>query len=134
MKVRFRDGFRFQLAEPFQAQTGIKVPCSGNAFVGLAADGTLTLAAGYAWDGASGPIKQDSTVIRASLVHDGLFQLFRDHGLPIEHLDAANKLLRTMCKEDGMPGWRAWLVYLAVKTFGARFADPSSRKPILEAP
>jgi hypothetical protein len=134
MKVRYRDGFRFQLAEPFQVQTGIKVACPGNAFVGLASDGTLTLAAGYAWDGASGPIKQDTTVIRASLVHDGLFQLFRDHELPIEHLDTANKLFMVMCKEDGMPGWLAWLVYLAVKTFGARFADPSSRKPVLEAP
>ena len=134
MKVYYRDGYRFQLVEPFQAQTGIKVACPGNTFVGLAQDGTLTLAAGYAWDGASGPIKQDGTVIRASLVHDGLYQLMRDEGLASEHRDAADKLLRAMCKEDGMPGRQAWLVYLAVRTFGARFADPSSRKPILEAP
>ena len=134
MKVRYRDGFRFQLAEPFQVQTGITVACPGNTFVGLDASGVLTLAAGYAWDGASGPIKQDATVIRASLVHDGLFQLMRDHGLPACHRITADKLLRTMCKEDGMPAWQAWIVYVAVRTFGGRFADPSSRKPILEAP
>ena len=134
MKVRYQDGYRFQLVEPVQIKTGIKAVCPGNTFVGLNADGVLTLAAGYAWDGASGPIKQDATVIRASLVHDGLYQLMRDEGLPLEHRDAADKLLRTMCEEDGMPGWQAWLVYLAVKTFGARFADPSSRKPVLEAP
>ena len=134
MKVHYRDGFRFQLVEPFQVQTGILVACPGNQFVGLAADGTLTLAAGYAWDGASGPIKQDGTVIRASLVHDGLFQLMRDHDLPAHHRITADKLLRTMCKEDGMPAWQAWIVYAAVRMFGGRFAAPSSRKPILEAP
>jgi hypothetical protein len=134
MKVRYQDGYRFQLVEPVQIKTGIEVPCPGNAFVGLAADGTLTLAAGYAWDGASGPIKQDATVIRGSLAHDGLYQLMRDEGLPLEHRGAADKLLRSICKEDGMPAWQAWLVYVAVRTFGGRFADPSSRKPILEAP
>ena len=134
MKVRYRDGYRFQLAEPFQAQTGILVACPGNQFVGLAADGTLTLAAGYAWDGASGPIKQDATVIRGSLVHDGLYQLMRENELPASFRGIADDLLKTMCKEDGMPSWQAWLVHLAVKTFGGKYVDPSSRKPVLEAP
>lgn len=133
MKVRYQDGYRFQLAAPFQVQTGIRCACPGNAFVGLDASGVLTLAAGYAWDGASGPIKQDATVIRASLVHDGLYQLMRDHELP-DCRETADKLLRTMCKEDGMPGWQAWIVYTAVRMFGAQYASPSARKPILEAP
>ena len=132
--VRYRGGYRFQLAEPFLVQTGICCACPGNAFVGLDASGVLTLAAGYAWDGASGPIKQDATVIRASLVHDGLYQLLREHELPAGHRDAADRLLRAMCKEDGMPGWQAWIVYVAVRTFGGRFITPESRKPVLEAP
>lgn len=126
-------GYRFQLAEPFQCHTGILVTCPGNQFVGMSA-GVLTFAAGYAWDGASGPITQDATVIRASLVHDGLFQLMREHELSLGFRDDADKLLQTMCKEDGMPSWLAWIVYRAVRTFGGRFADPTSRKPVLEAP
>ena len=134
MKVRYTDGYRFQLAEPFQVQTGIMVACPGNSFVSLSADGVLRFSAGYAWDGASGPIKQDSTVIRGSLAHDGLYQLMRDEGLPQEHRKTADQLLRAICKEDGMPGWQAWIVYTAVRMFGAQFSSPSARKPILEAP
>ena len=79
--VRYRAGFRFQLAEAFICHTPITEACPGNHFVGLALDGTLTIAAGYAWDGASGPIAQGPEVIRASLVHDALYQLMRECGL-----------------------------------------------------
>jgi hypothetical protein len=132
--VRYRNGLRFQLAEPFQCATPITEACAGNHWVGLAADGTLTIAAGYAWDGASGPIAQGPEVIRASLVHDALYQLMRECGLAATWRQPADALLRQMLVEDGLHAAMAALVYQAVRTFGAQFADPKSQRPVLTAP
>ena len=135
MKVLYRDGYRFQLESPFQIQTPIVgEPCPGSAFVGLDASGLLTFAAGYAWDGASGPIAQGPEIIRGSLAHDGIFQLLREHGLDQKWRPVADKLMRDLFREDGLNWLVCQAAYLAVRTFGARFADPSSRKPVLEAP
>jgi hypothetical protein len=132
--VRYRDSYRFQLESPLQSPTGIFVACPGNDFVGLSADGVMTLAAGYAWDGASGPIKQSKSIIRGSAVHDGGYQLIRNGFLPAECRKAFDAQLRLHCIEDGMPSWQAWIVYAAVRTFGGRFTTPESRKPVLQAP
>ena len=132
--VRYRDGYRFQLAEPFQCTTPITEACAGSHWVGLAADGTLTIAAGYAWDGASGPIAQDATVIRGSLVHDALYQLMRECGLAPRWRETADLLLRQMVTEDGMHSVMAALVFQAVRTFGGQFVDPKSQRPVLIAP
>lgn len=132
--ILYRDGYRFQLAQPYTVQTGIRVAVSGNTFVGLAADGTLTIAAGYAWDGASGPVPQVDSIIRGSLVHDALYQLMRECGLSQDYRDEADALLRAHCVEDGM--WRpaAWLVYQAVRRFGSSHAAAGSSRPVLTAP
>jgi hypothetical protein len=134
MNVRYRDGYRFQLAEPFQVATPITEACPGNHFVGLSLDGMLTIATGYAWDGASGPIAQDATIVRGSLVHDALYQLMRECALPASWRQPADSLLRQMLVEDGLHPAMAAVVYRAVRMFGGQFADPDSCKPILEAP
>jgi hypothetical protein len=132
--IRYRDGYRFQLAEPAVIPTPVRESCPGNSFVMLTADGRLVIAAGYAWDGASGPIPQDSTVMRGSLVHDALYQLMRECGLSVRWKAEADALLKRMCIADGMPAWQAWIVHAAVRVFGGRYLDSGSRKPVLSAP
>ena len=134
MTVHYRAGYRFQLAEPFQCATPITEACAGSEFVGLAADGTLTIAAGYAWDGASGPIAQGPEIVRGSLVHDALYQLMRECGLSPRWREDADELLRQMLIEDGLHAGMASLVFRAVRTFGGQFADPKSTRPVLVAP
>ena len=84
--------------------------------------GDLLILKDYAWDGASGPTMDTQSIMRASLVHDGLYQLMRDGGLPLSYRKPADKLLRKMCREDGMMWIRAWWVYLAVRIFGKEAA------------
>lgn len=132
--IHYRDGYRFQLARPYIVKTPIAVAVTGNTFVGLAPDGTLTIAAGYAWDGASGPVPQSASILRGSLVHDALYQLMRECGLDQQWRDEADTLLRTHCVEDGMPRWFAWIVYQAVRRFGHSHVDPSTARPVLVAP
>lgn len=132
--VRYRPGYRFQLVEPFHLATPVREACAGNSWVSLAADGTLTIAAGYAWDGASGPLADDATTIRGSLVHDGLYQLMREFGLSPTWREAADDLLRDLFVEDGLHPAMAGIAHAAVRAFGGAHIDPASARPVLVAP
>lgn len=129
--------YLLELARPFRIRTGIVrpgAPLIGNAFVNLDQAGVLSIAAEYAWDGASGPIAQTPDVIRPSVVHDALYQLMREFGLEPKWRVVADQLLRQMCVADGMPRWQANVVHAAVATFGARYIDPLTPQPVLIAP
>ena len=134
--IRYSEGYRFQLEADYQHQTGLRpLKQVGNRFVRLDADGLLTIAAGYAWDGASGPAINNHTILRGSLVHDACYQLIRLGLLPIDQRDIADRLLRETCLEDGMWPARAAWVYQAVHLFGGRFLQgPGQGNTVLTAP
>lgn len=81
---------------------------------------SLVIQAHYAWDGASGPTFDTKSSIRASLVHDALYQCIRlgwlERGLKPE----VDKLFRELCRADGMGKFRAWYWWKAVTWFGLR--------------
>lgn len=134
--ILYRDGYKYQLAETYTQLTPIQ-PRDRIAtdFIALDPDGTLIVATGYAWDGPSGPTFDTPCFMRGSLVHDALYQLMRDGHLSIdEHRQAADDLLRDMCKEDGMSSLRAWWVHLAVRSFGKQAADQAAREQPIRAP
>jgi len=78
----------------------------------------LTANAYYAWDGASGPTIDSPSTMRASLVHDALYQLIRLGALPRSAKGAADQLLHDLLIEDGMSRVRAWYWLRAVSWFG----------------
>jgi hypothetical protein len=121
--IRYTAGYKYQLEEVFQIETGLApVPGSpGNRFVGLTPTGLLTIAAGYAWDGASGPAIDTPSFMRGSLVHDALYQLIRVGTLTEGDRKSADQLLREICLEDGMWRVRAAWVYAAVRWFGGAY-------------
>ena len=128
MKYKRIGHYKYELTEVFQLDTGIRVdrayaaPLGGTLatdwFVVLASNGNLLLNVGYAWDGASGPALDTSSIMRASLVHDGFYQLMRESGLDPSYRKPADKLLRSMCREDGMTWVLAWGVYWGVRIGG----------------
>ena len=89
--------------------------------------GCLQIAAGYAWDGASGPTIDTRNSMVASLVHDALYQLIREGQLPAGARRAADRCLRTIAIHKGMRRGRAWAWYYAVRLCGRSAAKP--RKP-----
>ena len=118
-KIEYRAGYKYQLVKSVTFRTdaypsqGVQTP-----FICLDADGTLTIKSGYAWDGPSGPTVDTKNFMRGSLVHDALYQLMREGHLDRKYRKTADKLLRKMCREDGMTDIRAWWVYQAVQNFG----------------
>ena len=117
-RIRYKSGYKHVLVSACALQTDIRPPDNiVTGFISLWTDGALFIRAGYAWDGASGyPDKK--TIMRGSLVHDALYQLIRNKHLDMSKRLDADKLLRTMCRDDGMPAWEAWCVYKAVRNFG----------------
>ena len=135
-KIHYRDSYKYQLAKNYQVLLAVRPPKFINTnFIRLDIDGTLSICEGYAWDGPSGPAFDTPSFMRASLVHDALYQLMREG-----HLDAAawravaDGEMRRICLEDGMPSIRAWWCHRGVRLGGGPSASPSGSKPVLTAP
>ena len=130
--IRYRDGYKYQLVETYQVVIAIKPdqPVLHD-YIRLDTDGTLTIRAGYAWDGPSGPTFDTRNFMRGSLVHDALYQLMGDGLLPLSEREAADTTLRRICLEDGMSSIRAWWVYLGVRIGGGQAAASPDKPPLL---
>ena len=133
-QIAYRTGYKYQLAEPYQVQTDIRPPAAIlTDYVILLTDGRLLLAAGYAWDGATGAIDTLDSM-RGSLVHDAFYQLMREGLLGQAYREAADKELRKIVLEDGMVHFRAQAWYEAVRAFAESAADPANNRPVIRAP
>lgn len=82
----------------------------------------LIIRKGYAWDGPSGPTIDTKDFMRASLVHDSLYQCMRQGLIDISLRKACDEELKRICLESGMCSTRASIVYNAVRAFGENSA------------
>ena len=134
--IAYKDGYRYQLQEGYSLEISIRPAAAvANDYIALDPQGALRIAKGYAWDGPSGPTLDTRNFMRGSLVHDALYQLMRegllDHTI---HREAADRILQSLCREDGMTALRAWWVYQGVRLFGNPASDPAQLRPVLWAP
>lgn len=134
--IKYRDGYKYQLAETVEIQTSIIPPANiVTKYIILTVDGILRVNESYAWDGPSGPTVDRASNMRGSLFHDAGYQLMREG-----YLDEAtyrpqfDRLLRDIWIEDGMYHWLAVLEVEAVKKFAANAAMLGTDKPVLYAP
>ena len=134
--IRYRSDYKYQLAEGYKINISIK-PKSNieTEFIDLDSDGNLLVKRGYAWDGPSGPVKDTDENMRASLIHDALYQLMRNDELKSRtHRKAADQIFKDICKADGVSNFTASLYYKALRRFGKPAASPKKKKVIACAP
>jgi hypothetical protein len=134
--MKYKEGFKYQLHEDeVFYHTGIEpVQTIKTRFIELTPEGKLTVFAGYAWDGPSGPTYDSLNSMRASLAHDAIYQLMRMGLLEGVWRYYADILLDRVLEEDGMWKLRRWYWMRGVQWFAGGAADPDNAKPILEAP
>jgi len=131
-KIRYKSGYKYQLAEPYKIQLPIKPSQSIDGdYYSLGTSGILMMWRGYAWNGASGAI-DTKNFMRGSAVHDALYQMIAEGQLPDSYRDEADDILIQICKEDGMSWIRRQWVYKAVRWFGDGAAH--TKQEIQEAP
>ena len=127
--------WKYRLEKTYLVDTGIRpITTRSTAFVRLGIDGELEVRAGYSWDGPSGPTRDVPEWMRASLVHDALYQLLRESGLDQSFRLPADRLMRTHLLEDGMRPTKAAIAFYGVRWFGKTSAAPRRRSPVRTAP
>lgn len=121
--MKYKKGYKFQLAEEARILTHIYPSeiIMGDYYT-LQTDGVLTLAKGYAWDGASFIFCINSPyTLKATALHDALYQMIRD-GAEIDRNVADEEFRYLMIKNCPYPAplakLRANAWYYAVKIFG----------------
>ena len=133
--MKFVPGYKYQLAKSEVTPTSIQPEETlTTEWLMLDTDGILTIEKGYAWDGPSGPTYDSRNSLRASLIHDALYQLIRLELLPPSHRRAADLDLDRILKEDGMWSLRRWYWLRGVRWFASGAIDPDNVKKILDAP
>lgn len=131
--IQYTEGYKYRLHyDAFLAVSSAFNDVGFSAEWGKLEGCVLTLYKGYSWDGASGPTVDGKSNMRASLVHDGLYQAMREGLIPRELKPAADQELYDYCIEDGMIKLRAWLWHRAVKKLG--LSATIRNKDILCAP
>ena len=133
--IEYRSGYKYQLASDYALVINI-IPDENKVseFIHLDTTGKLTVKNGYAWDGTSGPVIDSDQNMRASLVHDALYQLMRQSLISQDNKKKADKVFRRLCKEDGVSGFVAQIYYLGLKIGGKRSTKPKNTKNINIAP
>lgn len=135
--ITYRSGYKYQLASNYSVPTGftIDVAIDDGHFLKLDPDGRLHILKGYAWDGPSGPVIDTKENMRASLVHDALYQLMRNQFInPDQYKKPADKLFEKICIEDGVPDEIASFYYLGLKIGGHPATNAKNKKVVHIAP
>lgn len=128
--------YKYQLMEDFIYVTKIRGFEANLELIKLDREGNLTILKYYAWDGASGPTLDSPSAMRASLVHDALYQLMRLNLITQDQLIPIDKLFHKILLKDGMGSLRAWYWYLGLRLANGKAAKPQpfSEFTVLGAP
>lgn len=122
--IRYKKGYKYQLLDDHEIQTPVVGVNVTDRWYSLRADGLLTLRAGFAWDGASGPTFDSDSSMTPSAEHDAFCQMMRDGRVSYSAWqDAINEFFQTRCIECGMYPPRAALWFL-----GVEFGDAGNPK------
>ena len=132
--IKYKSGYKYQLASDFSVHIDITWYNISTDYITLDDKGVLTILKGYAWDGPSGPTYDSKNSLRASLVHDSLYQCIRLGLLPSEVRGYADIELDKILKEDGMWGIRRWYWLKGVRWFAGSAARKGNIKPTRTAP
>ena len=134
--IKYRKGYKYQLHEDYIYSLDFDVPIDETQpFVQLQANNIMIIKEGYAWDGTSGGVPDTKRNLRASLIHDALYQLIRHQILDFKtHRDKSDRLFQKVCVKDGVWRFIAYTYYMGLKMFGGKAASHKSKKPILQAP
>jgi hypothetical protein len=134
--IRNRADYKYQLAEDYQMTIPIRPAVDiVTQFIDLNTAGRLTVKSGYAWDGPSEPVIDTDENLRASLVHDALYQLMRNLLLSSRtQRKTADELFRDICKKDGVSRFRANVYFHALRRFGRPATNPQNKRVVMRAP
>ena len=128
--MKYITGLKYQLVEDEVYFTGITGYNIRFRFSILDETGKLTLLAGFACDGVSGPTLDFiwKKALKAAFAHDALYELMRQGLISQEERVKADEFFGLGCV--GMYKWRVSLALAILKKAGASNADPKNKRTI----
>jgi hypothetical protein len=85
-------------------------------------NGILKIEENYAWDGATGVIFDSYYLMKASLIHDALYQMMREGLLDRKkYRKVADKIFYSVMKDSKVNPIRRRLLYIGVRLFGKKY-------------
>jgi len=133
--IVFKSGYKKQIFLPAFYASGIKIPKRiVTNFCVVNKNGDIWIAAGYAWNGASGPTIDTKKTECLSLFHDLWYQLIRLGLLPENYRKAGDKMLYALGRRDGMWKIRIWYWFQGVRMGGGKSAQIDAEPQVQYAP
>ena len=133
--MKYRKGYKYQLAETINIQTDLRPPEDIYIdFAALYTDGRFQLIRGYACDGASGTTIDTPGSFRGAFFHDAGYQMLRMGKLPPKWRKKFDKLARKLWRKDMKWKWRANSWYKMVRKLADFAADPKNIRKVYEVP
>ena len=128
--IKYRSEYKHQLSAAYNVTIPIQQPkVIETEFINLDPTGKLFVKKGYAWDGPSGPVPDTRENMRASLVHDALYQLMRNNELSKRTWrKTADQIFKEICKDDGISVYWASIWYKGLRKFGDPLLVRKTRK------
>lgn len=124
--------YKYELDKDYSIIIGIQGKTINEEYIALKKNGELTVKQGYLWDGPTDPAPDWECLMRASLIHDALYQLMREKKIGQGWRRLADRLFKDMSKEDGLPDTAAEIAYWALRTFAGFAAKPEANSdPVL---
>jgi len=136
--IKYKAGYKYQLREDyFHLLPPVLAPLEDilHDYISIDPMGKMVLSKGYAWDGPSGPTVDTKSFLRASAVHDALYQLMELGIYPRYLRKEMDRELIRICKKDGMNALRRCWVYQGVRQgYRLPFVKKSGSNPVQQAP
>jgi hypothetical protein len=134
-QMAYKKGYKYQFTQDMVVQLPFTLdrPIEGP-FFEITVGGLLTIFAGYAYDGPSGPTIDTPNWMRGAGTHDVLYQCMRMDLLPQGFRNEADKIMYEIIKHDGMSALRAWYSMKGVRKFADAASHTDSAKQELYAP
>lgn len=131
--MKYRKGFKYQLAEQIMLETSFQ-PKEDiySDFCHLLKGGNLILKKGFAWDGPSGPVIDRDSNMRASAGHDGLYRLMRKGVLDHYLWPQADLMFAKWLKEDESWGFIISIDMLGLKIAKGKAAHPDNKSKVYQ--
>ena len=129
--MQYQKGYKYKLVR----DVGILVAMKPNQlaqtqFLNLTAQGMLIIRAGYTWDGVSGPVRDTKRNLKASLVHDALYQLMRNGHLDHNRWREADECFATELRLGGVSRFFTKMYMLGLKIAKGKHAHPDSKRTV----
>jgi hypothetical protein len=131
-KYRLTTSYTFKCNMPLKLRPTKKVGLGSNSLQDVVTydpeTDCLTIRAGYAYDGPSGPTIDTPSAMRPALIHDALYQLMRMGLLTEDAREWSDQVYRNELRANGVPWWRHSLHYVGLRIGGSSSAKKGTEK------